>query len=279
MSVKTWRRRCQALASSTSGSRGSMTHVADAGVLGDREHRRPGLAAVGRLVEAAVAAGRPERALRRDVDGVRVLRVDQDLADVLGALEADVLPALAAVLALVDAVAVADAALAVVLAGADPDDVRVLRVDRDAADRVGALAVEDGRPGGPGVLGLPDAARGHGQEPALLVGRVHGDVGDAAGGDGRPDAAQREAGPGVGRPDGLGLVVLGLLVGRLRGLRAASGFAAGFACGRGPSPAPPSLRRCASGTASCAAARRLSTAAIDRIVIQEISFFTVQLQE
>ena len=150
--------------------------VGDAGVLVDREHGVPGLPAVGRLVEAAVAAGRPERALRRDVDDVRVLRVDHDLPDVLGGLEAHVLPALAAVLALVDAVAVADAALRVVLAGAHPDDVRVRRVDRDAADRVGPLAVEDGRPGRPAVLGLPDAARGHGQEPPLLVGRVDRDV-------------------------------------------------------------------------------------------------------
>ena len=72
---------------------------------------------------------------------------------------------------LVDAVAVADAALAVVLAGADPDDVRVLRIERDAADRVRAFAVEDRRPGGAGVGGLPDAARGHRDVPG---GRLRG---------------------------------------------------------------------------------------------------------
>ena len=49
----------------------------------------------------------------------------------------------AAVDRLVDAVAVADAALAVVLAGADPDRERILRIDRHAADRVRALPVED----------------------------------------------------------------------------------------------------------------------------------------
>ncbi len=45
-------------------------HVGDAGVLADRENGRPGLASVGRLVEATVAAGGPERALGGDVDGV-----------------------------------------------------------------------------------------------------------------------------------------------------------------------------------------------------------------
>src|SRR6185295_12882056 len=93
-------------------------HVGDAGVLADRQHLLPGLAAVGGLVEAAVAARRPQRALGRHVDGVRVAGIDEDLADVLGTLEPDVLPTLAAVDRLVDAVAVGDAALAVVLAAA-----------------------------------------------------------------------------------------------------------------------------------------------------------------
>ena len=104
--------------------------VGHARVLVDGQHGIPGLPAVRRLVEAAVAAGAPERALRGDVDDVRVLRVDEDLADVLGGLQADVLPALAAVLALVDAVAVADAPLRVVLPRAHPHDVRVAGVDR-----------------------------------------------------------------------------------------------------------------------------------------------------
>ncbi len=201
--------------------------VGDAGVLVDRQHGIPGLPAVRRLVEAAVAAGAPERALRGDVDDVRVLRVDEDLADVLGGLQADVLPALAAVLALVDAVAVADAPLRVVLPRAHPHDVRVAGVDRHAADRVGALAVEDRRPGRAAVVGPPHAARGDRQEPPLLVGGVDRDVDDAAGGDGGADAPQGEAAPGVGRPAALGLLVVlgrglvGLLRrrGLLRGLR------------------------------------------------------------
>jgi hypothetical protein len=138
--------------------------------------------------------------------------VDEDLADVLGGLEPHVLPALAPVLALVDAVAVADAALRVVLAGAHPHHVRVVRVDRHAADRVGALAVEDGRPGGAGVLRLPHAAGGGRQEPPPVVRGVDGDVDDPAGRHGGADAAQLEAAPGVGRPAALRLLLLALLL-------------------------------------------------------------------
>ena len=208
------------------GVAGVHDDVGHARVLVDREHGRPGLPAVCRLVEAAVAAGSPQRALGRHVDDVRVLRVNEDLADVLGGLEAHVLPALPAVLAPVDAVAVADAPLRVVLARAHPDHVGVPRVDRDAADRVRPLAVEDRRPGRAAVVGPPHAAGGDRQEPPLLVGGVDRDVDDAAGGDGGADTPQGEAAPGVGRPAALGLLVLGLRLGGgrwglglLRGLR------------------------------------------------------------
>src|SRR5581483_1768897 len=109
-------------------------------------------------VEAAFAAGSPERSLGRDVDGVGVARIDDDFADMLGRLQAEDFPALAAVVGAIDAVAVADAPLAVVLAGADPDDVRILRIEDDRADGVRAFVVEDRRPGDAGVVGLPDAA-------------------------------------------------------------------------------------------------------------------------
>ena len=111
-------------------------HVGDAGVVADREHLLPVLTAVGGLVEPAVAAGSPERPLGGHVDDVRVPWVDDDLADMLGLLEAHLLPAFAAVVRAVDAVAVADAALAVVLPGADPDNVRVFLVQDDDADGV-----------------------------------------------------------------------------------------------------------------------------------------------
>src|SRR5262249_35931053 len=169
----------------------------------DGEPFLPGAGAVNGLVEAAVAAGRPQRALGGDVDDVGVARVDDDLGDVLGLLEADVLPALATVVGAVQPVAVADAALAVVLAGADPDDLGAFRVEGEGADGVGALVVEDGGPGGAGVDGLPDAAGGGGGEVAAAVGGVDGEGGDAPGGEGRPEGAQPQPGEG-GRARGLG---------------------------------------------------------------------------
>src|SRR5262249_55124394 len=75
--------------------------VADTGVLGDLQHLVPGLAAVGRLVEAAIAAGRPERSLCGDVHRIAILRIDDDAPDVFGGFQADVGPRSAAVLALV----------------------------------------------------------------------------------------------------------------------------------------------------------------------------------
>jgi hypothetical protein len=50
---------------------------------------------------------------------------------VLGVLEAEVLPGAPAVFALVDAVAVGDRTLRVAFSRPDPDDVRILRIDRN----------------------------------------------------------------------------------------------------------------------------------------------------
>src|SRR6185312_14898537 len=52
--------------------------VADAGVRTDRQHRIPGGSAVSGLVESPLTAGRPQRALRRNVNDVGIARVDDD---------------------------------------------------------------------------------------------------------------------------------------------------------------------------------------------------------
>src|SRR5438552_17601033 len=94
--------------------------VGDAGVLANLQNRFPSLAAIGSLVESPISSRPPQRSLRGHVDSIRVLRIDRDAPDVLRRSEADVLPGFAAIVRPIDAIAVRDAALAVVLAGADP---------------------------------------------------------------------------------------------------------------------------------------------------------------
>ncbi len=124
------------------------------------QHGLPRPAAVRRLVDAAVAAGGPQRSLHRDVDDVGVARIDLDVADVLGRLEADARERLAAVGRLVEAVAIRRAARVRVLAGAEPDDVRVLRIDDDAAQVEGAAVVEHRSPRVAAVVAFPQPADG-----------------------------------------------------------------------------------------------------------------------
>src|SRR5207245_991273 len=97
----------------------------------------PRLAAVGRLVEAAVRTIAVEPTQGADVDDVRVSGVDCDPADLEGLLEPHVGPRLAAVGRLVDAVAIGDGIAWVALAGADPDDVAVRGGDANVANRHG----------------------------------------------------------------------------------------------------------------------------------------------
>src|SRR5262249_54470064 len=113
--------------------------VNHAGLVIDVVDLLPGLAAVGGLEQAALRVGAVEAAQRADVDGVRVLGVDHNLADLEGLLEAHVLPGLAAVGGLVDAVAPGNRVARVGLAGADPDDVLVGGGDADVADGDGGL--------------------------------------------------------------------------------------------------------------------------------------------
>ena len=172
--------------------------VAASGVVADfDEAGRPGLAAVGGLVQAALAAALPEGAGGGHVHHVGIARVHHDAGDVLGELEAHVAEGAPAVFALIDAVAVGDAALVVVLARAHPDDGGILGIDGDPADGVGAVVVEDRGPGGAVVGGGEDVAGGHGNQVVVGIVREHGDLGDASGDEGRADLARPEGGEGV----------------------------------------------------------------------------------
>src|SRR5262249_23710215 len=80
------------------------------GLVIDVQNLLPGLAAIGRLEDAALFVGREQVAQRRDVDDVRVDRVDDDASDVLAVLQAHVLPGAAGVGRFVNAVAPVGAA-------------------------------------------------------------------------------------------------------------------------------------------------------------------------
>src|ERR1051326_5969918 len=90
-----------------------------------------------------------------------ILWIDRDAADVLGCFQANVFPRAAAVVGFVNTVAVSDAALAIVLAGADPDCQGVLRVECDGADRIRAFVVKDRGPRDTRVDCLPHTAGCH----------------------------------------------------------------------------------------------------------------------
>ncbi len=136
-------------------------HVDHARVVVDGEHVLPRPAAVGRLEHPALGVGRPEVPDGAHVDHFGVLRVDDDLPDVLRVVQAHVAPRPARVGGLEHARAgVRVAAVARLrLARAHPDDVGVGGGDGDVANREGGFVLEDGRPGEAVVHRLPDVAR------------------------------------------------------------------------------------------------------------------------
>ena len=163
-----------------------------AGVVVDLERLLPGLAAVGRLEDAALAAWSPQAAGRRDKDDIVVARVDDDAVDEPGVAEAEVGEGLAAVSRLVDAVAPRHALTIARFAGADPDEIRVRLRDRDVANRERALILHQGFERGAVVDGFPQAAV---RRPDVVVGGigfVDREVGDTAGHRRRSDRAEAE---------------------------------------------------------------------------------------
>ena len=167
--------------------------IGHTGVGAEIERAGPGGAAVLGPVHTAFAPSVPERPLGGHQDGVPIPRIHQDLAEVLRAGEARLLPGRAAVPAAVHPVAPADMAPAHVLSGAEPYDFRVRRIEGYGADGVGGVFVEDRFPGGAAVFGLPEPAGTHHHVPGGAPLRVHGDVGDAASHQGRADPAELQS--------------------------------------------------------------------------------------
>ena len=193
------------------------------GPLVTEEDPLPAVPAVGAPEETALLARHPVLSERRDVDDVRVGRVDADLGDAVGVGEPDVFPGLAAVAAAVHAVARQDVAADARLAGADEDEVGVGFRHRDRAHRRRRdLEVGDGVPVVAAVGRLPEAAAGRAEigfvRPAL----------DAGDGDGAAAAVGAEVAPGVaGEEGGVENDLLGLEGGRAgegqEGAKGASG--------------------------------------------------------
>src|SRR5258708_1940336 len=169
--------------------------VATAGVVTDFDQAcRPSLAAVGAHVQAALTAALPEGAGSGHVHHVGIARVYHDAGNVLGEFEAYVAEGAPAVFALIDAVAVGDTALVVVLARAHPDDGGGLGVASNPTDGVGAVAVEDRSPGGAVIGSGEDVAGCQSDEVVVGVVRERGDLGDASRDESRADLARPERG-------------------------------------------------------------------------------------
>src|SRR6266704_2132549 len=79
-------------------------HRAAGGCVAAFQYQRPGLAAIRRLVDAALVAVAPELSGDAHVDGAGLVGIDEDLDDVLGLAQPHVGPVFAAVFRPVDAV-------------------------------------------------------------------------------------------------------------------------------------------------------------------------------
>ena len=79
---------------------------------------------------------------------------------------------------------------------ADPDILGIFRIDRDGADRLHWLFVEDRTKAGAAVIRFPNAAAGCADEKRNLARRLlhAGDGGNAAAHRGRPDIARAQSG-------------------------------------------------------------------------------------
>ena len=93
-----------------------------------------------------------------DEHAIRIMRIDQDDADLLPIAQAEMLPATASVGRLVDAISDGKIGPAKPLAAAHINDVRIRGSNRQCADRTGRLVVENRIPGTAVVGALPHSA-------------------------------------------------------------------------------------------------------------------------
>ncbi len=169
------------------GIAGREDQVDRAGDIVFMQNVAPRFAAVGGLENAALIVLRIGAAQGGHQHDVGIVRVHPERADVLGVLEADMLPRFPGVGGLVDAVAHVDrAAHHADVAGAEVNDIGIGQGDSHRADGRDRHGIGNGRPDHAAVDGFPKAA----------AGRAHVIDGGIAG-----DARHRGDAPGAERPD------------------------------------------------------------------------------
>src|SRR5439155_24797696 len=99
------------------------------------EDQAPAFATVGGAVDAAIGAVAPQLAGHARVDQVAVFGMHEDARDALRLAEAEVGPVFPTVGRFVDAVADGDRVAGPGLASADPDRLRIGRIESDGANR------------------------------------------------------------------------------------------------------------------------------------------------
>src|SRR5205814_10537170 len=122
------------------------------------ENFLPGLAAIASAENAALGVFTVGVAESSDEGDVGIRGMDDDLADVAGVFQADIVRGFAAVVRTVNAVAEGNVAANASFAGADVNDIGIRCGDCDAGDGGGGLLVERRIPGSAAGRGCPDAA-------------------------------------------------------------------------------------------------------------------------
>ena len=159
----------------------------------DEEGLAPGGSRVARDEDTAVGVRPARMSHRADEDGARVGRAHHHARDMARVGESEVPPALAAIRGLEDAATERHRVAGVGFAGADVDDIRVARLEREVTDGEGRLVLEDRVPGRARVCGLPEPSGGRADIDDVRVARHALDVGGAAHHVRRTDRAEFEA--------------------------------------------------------------------------------------
>jgi hypothetical protein len=161
--------------------------IGAAGAAVDIQDLLPGDAAVGGLEDAALLVVAPQHAEGRDVNGVRVVRMQRDPVDALAAGQAHELPAPPAVVGPEDAAADGSRVARIAFPGADPDDVGIGLVDCHRADGGHRLVVEHRGPGQTAVVRNPHATGGGADDDVVWIGLDGVDRADAPANGGRAE--------------------------------------------------------------------------------------------